>query len=143
VLNGGYVHDKPRSGQPDVLTDEYTCSTPSAYVRITIDAATTLQVLDLPEVDFDMPGDLVSIEEGAFRAADMTCAVCPEGLAEIGPMAFADCVRLRVIYMPTSVTSIAGDAFSGCGDVAIYAPAGSAAQAFALENGMKYVPHMM
>ena len=54
-------------------------------------------------------------------------------LPTIGKRAFAGS-SVKLITVPASVTSIAPDAFEGCGNVAFIAPAGSAAEAYANEH---------
>ncbi|MDY5948979.1 MAG: leucine-rich repeat protein, partial [Oscillospiraceae bacterium] len=52
--------------------------------------------------------------------------------------AFAQCTSLQTVTIPESVTSIASDAFSGCGSVTIRCKEGSAAHDFAVAESVNY-----
>ncbi len=67
-----------------------------------------------------LPASLTAIEAEAFCGDDSIEAVLiSSGCASIGSRAFADCVNLRYVRVPASVTSIADDAFEGCGQVIV------------------------
>lgn len=78
---------------------------------------------------------LEKIEAGAFAGTDVVQVVCPDGLMEIGSRAFANCMRLRRITIPASVSLIADDAFKGCGMLIIEGQSGSYAESFAQSIG--------
>lgn len=90
------------------------------------------------EPDFVLPSALKRIEAEAFAQSAFAAVLCPQGLEEIGAWAFADCVNLRQIAIPASVTLIAPDAFEGCGELTIFGEADSAAESFAEENGFAF-----
>ncbi|MBR0192239.1 MAG: leucine-rich repeat domain-containing protein [Thermoguttaceae bacterium] len=62
-----------------------------------------------------------------------------KGMTKIGNRAFSGCSSLKDITIPESVTEIGQDAFEGCPpNLTIYAPRGSKAQAYALENHISW-----
>ena len=85
-----------------------------------------------------LPEELVQIDEEAFAGASFTHVYLGERVSQIEPQAFAGCKDLKYIYIPSSVTSIAQDAFSGTPNVIIGCMKGSVAESFALNNGMSY-----
>ena len=48
--------------------------------------------------------------------------------------AFKTCIDMKLIYIPSTVREIADDAFYGCLNLTIVCPAGSAAEAYAVQN---------
>jgi len=96
---------------------------------------------ELPMVEVTvacMPAEVTVIEDEAFRNSDFACIRLSEGCIEIGAYSFADCAELQFIEIPASVTAIDATAFSGT-DVVIITTAGSAAEEFAAENGLRCV----
>ena len=85
-----------------------------------------------------LPAMLTDIEDQAFlnTAADM--AILSDGVTAIGSKAFGDSDTLRVVLLPANDIDIAADAFSSS-DVILFAPAGSAAEAFAEANGIPFL----
>lgn len=62
-----------------------------------------------------------------------------ENVKEIGAGAFAGCAALEQVEIPESVQSIGEDAFAGCSDgFCIICARGSAAEAYAVENGIRH-----
>lgn len=85
------------------------------------------------------PDRITAIESYAFFGCDrITELVIPDGVTEIAQSAFSGCTALTQIKLPGSIAKIADDAFANCPDVTIIAPAGSAAAAFALINGLPF-----
>ncbi|MBO4886451.1 MAG: leucine-rich repeat protein, partial [Clostridia bacterium] len=103
-------------------------------------ASFTIMVTEAaPLATLYLPASLTAIEAEAFRGNTAIGAVyVPAGCASIGDYAFADCTGLRAAHIPAGVT-IADNAFDGCGQLTIYCPAGSAAQAFATAHGLTCV----
>ena len=62
-----------------------------------------------------------------------------DGCTTIGPRAFADCRNLVYVYIPASVTSIAEDAFEGCGEILVITEDESKARSYAESHGMSCV----
>ena len=61
-----------------------------------------------------LPAMLRTIDVEAFRGGTFQYVIVPEGCATIGSRAFADCVNLFYIRIPSTVKTIAQDAFDGC-----------------------------
>lgn len=91
------------------------------------------------------------VPEGIERIGDMAFAnakylqrvVLPSTLKEIGEEAFIGCKALEEIVIPASVKEIGEDAFSYMSyirnpDLTIVTPKGSAAEAYAIEHGIRY-----
>ncbi len=90
--------------------------------------------------DFILPASLKVIDEEAFYGLPMTVVMCPEGLEEIMANAFMNCVNLKEIYIPDSVTFIDGGVFDGCSsDLTIFGHAGKLAEAYAELNRIQFV----
>ena len=84
-----------------------------------------------------LPAGLKIIRREAFQGSPAECFVLPDGCVEIGERAFADCAKLRQVKIPASVTTIADNAFEGCGEgLVIVAPKGSMAESFAQAHGI-------
>ncbi len=81
-----------------------------------------------------------TIEAQAFANTDFTVVEIPETVTAIGSKAFVDCKALTTVIFFTDNASIAADAFSGCGSLTVYAPAGSTAQTLAENNGWNFIP---
>jgi hypothetical protein len=62
----------------------------------------------------------------------------PSTCIKIADNAFAGCGNLQKIVIPSSVTEIGSDSFYGCENLVIYAPYGSYAIEYAIENGIPY-----
>ena len=93
---------------------------------------------DFGESDMLLPGNLTKIEEEAFMNMSVITVRCPETLTEIGSGAFRNCRKLRNIYIPADVQTIANDAFDGCTNLIIWGEAGSYAEIYAEEKGIRF-----
>ncbi len=73
-------------------------------------------------------------------AVDLTSVTIPSGYTTIANDAFSNKKNLYKIIIPASVTKIGGRAFSGCdlNRLTIVTPYGSAAEKFAIANGIHY-----
>lgn len=69
------------------------------------------------------------------KAGDVTI---PKGVTKIAYAAFQDCKGLHSITIPESVNMIGYGAFQGCTSLVVYAPAGSYAEQYAKENGIRF-----
>lgn len=87
-----------------------------------------------------LPKELKTIGGLAFsNCGSLTQMDLPDGVTDIGYLAFSGCDHLARLYIPASVAEIAEDAFLGCDNLTIHTPAGSYAEAFALEHGIPCV----
>lgn len=139
---------------PTVAVYQYGCVVPLAVGTTKITAAAdngvsaaaeiVVAVDDVPvfgNPDFVLPAQLTTIEESAFASAAFTVVKLPEGAKTIGSNAFANCAKLKQIYIPASVTSIADSSFTGCSSgLQIFGAEGSAAQRFALAHHFQFIP---
>ena len=73
--------------------------------------------------DFTLPASLTTVEEAAFEGIAASVVVVPESCVSIGAHAFKDCANLTQIRLPANC-AIDISAFTGCGTVYVYAPAG-------------------
>ena len=95
-----------------------------------------LAVTALGEGRFVLPAGLKVIEEQAFYGdTSVDEVIVQEGTETIGAQAFAHS-SLSAITLPGSVTSIADDAFDGCGEVEVSAQEGTYAYDWAVEKGL-------
>lgn len=79
------------------------------------------------------------IETEAFAGMEITKIFLTNDYYQIAERAFTDCAGLKEIHIPALACSIADDAFEGCEGVAIYAPAGSDAAAYAAAKRITWV----
>ena len=86
-----------------------------------------------------LPANLKTIEEEAFSNTDACIVYIPDGCETIESYAFRNNTNLEMIYIPASTTNIALNAFDGCENLTIYAPAGSVAIKVAKYNDIPYV----
>lgn len=91
---------------------------------------------DIPVLE--LPNDVKTVGNKAFMDSSIECAVIPDGCESIGSKAFAGCASLKLAEIPASVTDIAADAFDDSPNVAILTTAGSPAEVYAKQNGLKY-----
>lgn len=95
---------------------------PEGCVIICPGGSTTAATLTGAKIDYttptalDLPADLTAIEAGAFIGADAEMVIIPAGCTSIGSRAFANMPNLRYVQLPEG-TSVAEDAFAGCGTV--------------------------
>lgn len=91
----------------------------------------------LTQVEFKTP--VKTISRSAFnRCTALESVVIPSGCEKICSYAFRTCKKLRQITIPDSVTEIEPDAFLESPNVTICCKKGSAAESYAIENGLKY-----
>ena len=67
----------------------------------------------------ELPHYIREIEDHAFENSGCEMVVVRYGCERIGERAFVDCKNLQRIVIPSSVTSIAPDAFDGSGQAEI------------------------
>ena len=78
-------------------------------LRYELPALGTLSVLRLP-------GELVELDEESLERTDCEAVILPASCRSVGSRAFKGCAQLRYVFLSAG-TSIAADAFEGCGDV--------------------------
>ena len=103
------------------------------YARITVKKRAVLH----------LPDGLIEIESEAF-AGDASIEVVEIGnkTVWIGSRAFGDCINLKEIWIPASVTDIAINAFDNCPGLTIHCKEGSVAWETALLNGIPFETDM-
>ena len=87
--------------------------------------------LEMQAPGFMPPAALREIQDRAFAGIPVRVVQIPDGVRSIGSCAFAQCRDLEEIGIPTSVTSIAEDAFLDVPMVIVFGEAGSEAQTYA------------
>lgn len=93
------------------------------------------------ENDFILPSSVTIIEKEAFYGDEsIHSVVLPGTIKEIHSLAFANC-SLREIYLPSSLTYIADDAFSGTDLQSVTVGTGTYAYDWAVRNGYKNSVH--
>ncbi len=87
-----------------------------------------------------LPASLTTLQNFAFYdCRNLTTVTLNEGLEYIGIKAFA-CTAISEITIPASVVTIDENAFAECAEgFTIYAPSGSAAEAYASDYGISFV----
>ncbi|OUO28827.1 leucine-rich repeat protein [Eubacterium sp. An3] len=90
--------------------------------------------------DVTLGTGITSIPSSAFEHCDvLQSIVLPYRTATVGANAFKNCVALMEITIPRATTSIDATAFSYPSKMTVYGVAGSYAETFANEQGMKFV----
>lgn len=91
----------------------------------------------LKNIEFKKP--VGTISRSAFnRCTALESIALPHGCKKICAYAFRTCKSLRKIVIPSSVDIIEPDAFLESPNVVIYCKKDSAAERYAIENGLKY-----
>lgn len=106
------VYFKASPGQIKIAVNNYTTGNAPynnaqkvyLYEEATLDSFSNI---------FTIPEGTVTIEMEAFAGITAEAVVIPDSCLVIGNRAFADCPNLKYVQIPTSVTHIAKDAFSG------------------------------
>ena len=83
---------------------------------------------------------ITTIPASTFEHCDvLESIVIPRRVTTIGNNAFKDCVKFTSITIPRSMTSIGSTAFSYPAKMTIYGVAGTYAETYANDNGIKFV----
>lgn len=86
------------------------------------------------------PG-VTSIGSYAFNGCvNLTDVQMPTSVTSLGSYAFSGCTNLDSIWIPSTVTSFQSACFSNCPNLTIHAIDGSAANQYAVANGIPYCP---
>ena len=68
--------------------------------------------------EIEIPGSVLSIIPFTFyQSKKLKRLVLNEGTKSIGAWAFKDCMALKDVYLPASLTDISDKAFEGCGQI--------------------------
>lgn len=91
--------------------------------------------------EFYIPGNIKKIGSQGFAGSpDLKKVVIEDGVESIGYAAFEDAEQLEELHIPASVTEFGDDYIVDYSEIlTIYAPAGSAAESYASDNGLKFV----
>ena len=146
TLAAAWNHEPGREKLFTWMPEESGCVQYTArayYAGYYADSTTaSVTVVQRPDIHADriltLPAAVAVIEEEAFAGSAMEEIILPEGCRTIGERAFADCGALRMVYMPDSITDIAGNAFEGC-DVIFLCESKNTAYAFAEATGLTHV----
>ncbi len=88
-----------------------------------------------------IPQGVTSIAYSAFsECRALTSVEIPNTVTDIGIFAFFNCTNLTSTVIPASVTSIGSQAFGGCSGLTITCEPNSAAEAYAIANGIDHAP---
>lgn len=110
---------KLRGVAPGTATITVTARESGKTARFTVTVANVARMT--------LPAAIKTVKREAFLGAQAEEIILPDGCETIESRAFADCTRLQSVTIPSSVTSIAPDAFEGCGNITVITPAGSTA----------------
>ena len=68
-----------------------------------------------------LPENTVTVDTEAFMGSGVTTVIVPEGTTKLAGGAFAECDELVFVYLPSTLNSIADNAFAGSDHVVIIA----------------------
>ncbi|MBQ7111852.1 MAG: leucine-rich repeat domain-containing protein, partial [Thermoguttaceae bacterium] len=88
----------------------------------------------------EIPDGVETVGDDAFAfCRSLTSVKIPASVKKIGVRAFNNCDSLTSVEIPASVEKIDGQAFEGCSaDLTLYGAAGSVAEKYAAENGLRF-----
>lgn len=92
--------------------------------------------------EINLPDSITTIEDNAFwECESLTEVYIPRYMTTISEGTFCGCSKLSKVVIPAGVTEIKGIIpFYRCPDLSIYGFSGSAAEAYANKNYIKFVP---
>ncbi|MDE6251995.1 MAG: leucine-rich repeat protein [Lachnospiraceae bacterium] len=83
---------------------------------------------------------VVKIGEGLFKDnINIKNVIIEEGYTTIESEAFANCISMDRVVIPSTIASIADDAFSGCGDTVLVCTDNSFAAEYAEKHNIRYI----
>ncbi len=113
----------------DITVGNLKYNLPLVFEVLDVDAVTEMMTLRIF-------GVLTTVEEEAFYGISAeTVDLRNSKVTTIGKLAFAGNQKLSRVYLPSSISSIADDAFAGAGSVLFICPEGSYAASWADDNG--------
>ena len=71
-------------------------------------------MMDCPKDTYDIPNTIKIIDAQAFQGAGFSHITIPEGVEQINFRAFAECPRLREVYLPSTIKTLKGAIFMHC-----------------------------
>jgi len=88
-----------------------------------------------------IPEGVTIVEESAFcGCSSLTQVGIPSTLHTIKSNGFDGCSALESIIIPAHVTTFGDGVFASCNQLTIYGQTGSAAETYAIENGIPFIP---
>jgi len=87
---------------------------------------------------FRLPRNLKVVEAESFYGTSLKEVIVPDGATTINSKAFANCATLTLVDIPSSISSIASDAFRGS-NIAIVCDNACYATEYAKSNGIPYI----
>lgn len=99
----------------------------------------------VPAAEIALPEGVSSIEGFTFWGSGLQSFIVPESVTTIGARAFVSCNNIKEILIPSSVQQIDDEAFVSTeyqffpSDLTIFGETGSAAEQYAVKNGIDFV----
>ena len=118
-------------GYPNSTTQRYAKENDYIFEIITAEMGTP---------DFICPDHLTIIGEEAFSGMSASIVYIPDSVTSLGSKAFANCINLKQIRIPVSITEIPDDVFLGIpvSQLMIFGSPGSTAETFANSKGIAF-----
>jgi len=102
-----------------------------------LDGQYVFQNAEIGRVSFET--GIRKIPRNAFNNCDsITEVTIPGSVEEIGAYAFSDCDKLTRVEIPSGVTTLGRGVFNGCDKLTLSVSSGSAAETYAIEQGIPY-----
>ena len=110
-------------------------------IYVSYDEQTTAlcTVIVSAEEKLSLPKGIETVREEAFAGVVSGMVVLPEGIRTVESRAFAGNENLLLVNLPSSLVSVAADAFEGCVNVTLLCAAGSVGEAYAAAQEIPYV----
>lgn len=87
-----------------------------------------------------IPETVTTLGEGCFQTCkSLKTVVIGDGISKLPRKGFEACTSLETVTIPDTVTDIGTYCFRDCVNVVLTVPSGSAAEAYAIDNGISYV----
>ncbi|MBR4500646.1 MAG: leucine-rich repeat domain-containing protein [Clostridia bacterium] len=84
---------------------------------------------------------ITSVGSNAFRNCTLLTEITvPDEVVSIGSFAFFGCAGLKSVFIPSDVMTIGTEAFEGCPNLVITGYTDSAAETYALNHGIEFIP---
>lgn len=71
-------------------------------------------MMDCPQDTYDIPDTIRIIDAQAFQGAGFSHIKIPEGVEQLNFRCFAECPRLKEVYLPSTVKTLKGAIFMHC-----------------------------